>query len=155
MDNAALPTIAVGSDHAGPQLKAVLVEALRAAGHTVLDFGTYDGARVDYPDYAHAVCRAIEDGRAARGVLVCGTGVGMSIAANRHAGIRCVLAGETTTARLSREHNDANVLALGARVTGEAAALDILRVFLATDYEGGRHTARLAKLAPDAPVPVA
>jgi ribose 5-phosphate isomerase B len=150
MDTEPLPTIAIGCDHAGPALKGVLAAALREAGHTVLDMGTHDDSRVDYPDFAHAVCAAVEQGRAQRGVLICGTGVGMAIAANRHPGIRCAVAGETTTARLCREHNDANVIAMGARLIDAAAARDILRVFLATPFEGGRHVQRLDKLAPAA-----
>ena len=148
MDTEPLPVIAIGCDHAGPGLKNRLAQVLRAAGHTVLDMGTHDETRVDYPDIAHAVCAAVEQGRAQRGVLVCGSGVGMSIAANRHAGIRCALASESATARLCREHNDANVIAMGARLIDEATALDILRVFLATPFEGGRHVARLEKLSP-------
>jgi ribose 5-phosphate isomerase B len=143
-----LPVLAVGCDHAGLPLKAALVQVLRAAGHTVLDVGVNAADRVDYPDYAHAVCRAVEAGEARFGVLVCGSGVGMSIAANRHAGIRCVLAGEPLTARLARAHNDANVLALGARLLGEDMGVEILRAFLAGAYEGGRHDQRLAKLTP-------
>ncbi len=140
--------ISIGSDHAGFHLKSVLASALAEAGHAVLDRGPADAARVDYPDYAHAVCADLEQGRARFGVLVCGSGVGMSMAANRHAGIRCVLAADATTARLGRAHNDANVLALGARLTGEDAVRDIVAAFLATPYEGGRHDQRLAKLAP-------
>lgn len=146
MDSETLPVIALGCDHAGPALKRELAAALRAAGYGVLDLGTHDEARVDYPDYAHAVCAAVEEGRAARGVLICGTGIGMSIAANRHAGIRCALVGDVAAARLCREHNDANVLALGARVTDAATAQAILRVFLDTGFEGGRHVQRLEKL---------
>ena len=148
MDSETMPTIAIGCDHAGPALKRLLAESLRAAGYGVLDMGTHDEARVDYPDIAHAVCAAVEDGRAARGVLVCGSGVGMSIAANRHPGIRCALAGEVETARLCREHNDANVIAMGARLIDAGTAQEILRVFLATPFEGGRHVQRLAKLSP-------
>jgi len=141
-------SIAVGCDHAGYALKSALASALADAGHAVVDMGCDNAGRVDYPDYAHAVCRAVAGGRVRFGVLVCGSGVGMSIAANRHAEIRCALASEVTTARLSREHNDANVIALGARLIGEVAALEIVRAFLATPYEGGRHDQRLAKLAP-------
>ncbi len=148
MDSETMPTIAIGCDHAGPALKRRLADSLRAAGYAVLDMGTHDEARVDYPDIAHAVCAAVEDGRAQRGVLVCGSGVGMSIAANRHPGIRCALAGEVETARLCREHNDANVIAMGARLIDAATAQEILRVFLATPFEGGRHVQRLAKLSP-------
>lgn len=146
MDSDFFP-VAIGCDHGGFPLKATLVEALAQAGHRVLDCGTDGPGRVDYPDFAHAVCAAVEAGRARFGVLICGSGVGMSIAANRHAGIRCALAADATTAELCRAHNDANVLALGARLIGEAAALDILHRFLATPYEGGRHDQRLAKLS--------
>ena len=141
-------TIAIGCDHAGYPLKAALAAAMADAGHTLLDMGCDGAGRVDYPDYAHAVCRAVAGGRARFGVLVCASGVGMSIAANRHPEIRCALVSEVTSARLSRAHNDANVIALGARLVGEAAALEILRAFLATPYEGGRHDQHLAKLAP-------
>jgi ribose 5-phosphate isomerase B len=141
--------VALGSDHAGVALKAALVEALRAAGHPVLDLGTTGTESVDYPDFADAVAAAVLEGRARFGVLVCGTGIGISIAANRHAGIRCALVHDATTARLSREHNDANVMAVGARVTGPEVALDALRAFLATPFAGGRHERRVRKLTPD------
>jgi len=141
-------SIAIGSDHAGFPLKVVLARALREAGHTVHDFGTHSAERVDYPDYAHVVCRAVEAGEARFGVLVCGTGIGMSIAANRHPAIRCAHASEPVTAHLARAHNDANVLALGGRMVGEELALGILSAFLAGTYEGGRHAGRLAKLTP-------
>lgn len=144
-------TVAIASDHGGPALKAVLADWLRAEGHSVLDLGTSGGESVDYPDFAHALCRAVEQGRARFGVLICGTGIGMSIAANRHEAIRCALCTDASMARLSREHNDANVLALGARIVGEVLAQDILAAFLAGDYAGGRHARRLAKLAPPIP----
>ncbi len=147
MEQKAIP-VALGCDHAGFPLKAAVAAQLARDGFDVVDCGTDSGARVDYPDFAHAVCRKVAAGAARLGVLICGSGVGMSIAANRHPGIRCVLAADATTARLSRAHNDANVLALGARLTGEEQAADILRAFLDTDYEGGRHDQRLAKLAP-------
>lgn len=139
-------TLALGADHGGVALKDKLAAALIAAGYKVQDYGTNDSGSVDYPDYAHAVCEAVEEKKADYGVLVCGSGIGMSIAANRHPGIRCGLVHDVTTARLTRAHNDANVLALGARIIGEEVALDILRVFLATHFEGGRHGRRLAKL---------
>ncbi|WP_439579913.1 ribose 5-phosphate isomerase B [Elioraea sp.] len=142
------PAVAIGADHAGFVLKAALAEALVAMGHEVLDLGTDGTASVDYPDFAHAVCRAVAEGRARFGVLVCGTGIGMSIAANRHPGIRCALVHDATGARLTRAHNDANVLAMGGRMTGVEPALDALRAFLATPYEGGRHDRRVAKLTP-------
>jgi ribose 5-phosphate isomerase B len=140
--------IALGCDHAGPALKAALRAALEAAGHPVLDFGTDGPDSVDYPDFAHAVAAAVEQGRARFGVLVCGTGIGMAIAANRHARIRAAVLHGPTEARLARAHNDANIACFGARIIGVETALDALRAFLATPYEGGRHDRRLAKLLP-------
>ena len=142
------PAIAIGSDHAGLPLKAALKAALEAAGHQVLDVGTDSPASVDYPDFAHAACAAVEDGRARFGVLVCGSGIGMAIAANRHAGIRAAVLHDTTEARLTRAHNDANVACFGARLTGEELALDALKTFLATEFEGGRHQRRITKITP-------
>ncbi len=142
------PAIAIGSDHAGLPLKSALKAALEAAGHRVLDVGTESPASVDYPDFAHAACAAVEDGRARFGVLVCGSGIGMAISANRHAGIRAAVLHDTTEARLTRAHNDANVACFGARLTGEELALDALKTFLATEFEGGRHQRRLAKITP-------
>jgi ribose 5-phosphate isomerase B len=139
--------IAFGADHAGVALKDALAEAARALGHQVIDCGTNGPESVDYPDFAARVCEAVAAGRAGFGVLVCGTGIGMSMAANRHPAIRCALVHDATGARLTRAHNDANVLALGARMTGLEPALDALRAFLATSYEGGRHARRVAKLA--------
>jgi ribose 5-phosphate isomerase B len=141
--------VALGSDHAGVALKATLAEALQAAGHPTLDMGTNGPESVDYPDFADAVAAAVLDGRARFGLLVCGTGIGISIAANRHPGIRCALVHDVTGARLSREHNDANVIAVGARVTGPEVALDALRAFLATPFGGGRHARRVKKLTPE------
>jgi ribose 5-phosphate isomerase B len=141
--------IALGADHGGVALKNRLAAALIEAGHQVMDFGTDGPASVDYPDFAHAVCGAVAEKRADLGILVCGTGIGMSIAANRNPAIRCALVHDVTTARLTRAHNDANVLALGARIIGEEVALDILSTFLATAFEGGRHERRLAKLTPE------
>ena len=138
--------IALGADHGGLALKTRIAAVLTGAGHTVHDFGTSGPESVDYPDFAHAVCAAITAGRAEFGVLVCGTGIGMSITANRYPSIRCGLAHDITTARLTRAHNNANVLAIGARVIGEEVALDILHAFLETPYEGGRHDRRIAKL---------
>jgi ribose 5-phosphate isomerase B len=138
--------VAVGADHGGVTLKNRLAASLLEGGHQVLDFGTDGPASVDYPDFAQAVCRAVEANEAELGILVCGTGIGMSIAANRYSGIRCGLAHDVTTARLTRAHNDANVLALGARVVGEEVALDILGAFLSTPYDGGRHDRRIEKL---------
>jgi ribose 5-phosphate isomerase B len=141
-------SLAIGGDHAGLPLKAILQQALAEAGHPMLDFGTNETASVDYPDFAHLVCAAVQDGRARFGILVCGSGIGMSIAANRHPGIRAAVLHSTTEARLTRAHNDANVAAFGARLIGPEVALDALRVFLATQFEGGRHSRRLDKLSP-------
>jgi ribose 5-phosphate isomerase B len=151
MDPTPRPAIAIGADHAGLPLKRALQQALAAAGHDLIDFGTNDEASVDYPDYAHPVCRAVEEGRARFGVLICGTGVGMALAANRHPDIRAAVLHDATEARLTRAHNDANVAAFGARLTGTEVALDALRTFLATPYDGGRHDRRLAKLLPPTP----
>jgi ribose 5-phosphate isomerase B len=140
--------VAMGADHGGAALKNRLAAVLIEGGHQVLDFGTDGPASVDYPDFAQAVCAAIIGHQAELGILVCGTGIGMSIAANRYPQIRCALAHDVTTARLTRAHNDANVLALGARIVGEEVALDILGAFLSTPYEGGRHDRRIAKLTP-------
>lgn len=140
--------IAIGGDHAGLPLKRALQEALAAQGHRLLDVGTNEAASVDYPDFAHQVCAAVRDGRARFGVLVCGSGIGMAMAANRHAGIRAAVLHDATEARLTRAHNDANVAAFGARLVGPEVALDALKAFLSTPYEGGRHDKRLAKLQP-------
>ncbi len=139
-------SIAIGADHGGVSLKSALIEALQAAGHSVTDMGTDGPASVDYPDYAAPVCKSVLDGSARFGVLVCGSGIGMSMAANRFRGIRCALIHDTTGARLTRAHNDANVIAFGARTTGVETALDALSVFLTTEYEGGRHDRRIAKI---------
>ena len=138
--------IALGADHGGWKLKNVLAGWLRGQGHDVLDFGTNGSESVDYPDFAHVVCRAVESGEARFGVLVCGTGLGMSYAANRHAAIRCAMVSETTSARLARQHNNANMLSLGGRMIGDDLWIDILATFLATEYEGGRHDRRIAKI---------
>jgi len=138
--------IAIASDHGGFELKSVLVDELKAAGIPVIDLGTMTPESVDYPDFADALAKAIADGTAARGVLLCGTGIGVSMVANRHRGIRAAVCRDVTDARLARQHNDANVLCLGGRVTGSEVAKDCLRTFLETEFEGGgRHTRRLAK----------
>lgn len=138
--------IALGSDHAGLPLKRAILAALEAAGHTVLDAGTHDEASVDYPDFAHEVAAKVTAGEAVFGVLVCGSGIGMSIAANRHPEIRAVVLHNTTEARLTRAHNNANIACFGARTTGVEVALDALATFLDTSFEGGRHERRLAKI---------
>ncbi|HYH38504.1 MAG TPA: ribose 5-phosphate isomerase B [Azospirillum sp.] len=140
-------TVAMACDHAGTQMKAELKDALAKRGLEVLDLGTNGPESVDYPDFADALAAAIRDGRAQRGVLICGTGIGISIAANRHRHIRAALCSDPTSARLAREHNDANVLALGARVVGIEIAKDCLTAFLDTPFEGGeRHSRRVGKL---------
>jgi ribose 5-phosphate isomerase B len=137
---------ALAADHAGYELKQALVRELEAAQVPVIDLGTYSADSVDYPDMADALARCIAEGKAPRGVLVCGTGIGIAIGANRHKGIRAAVCHDTTSARLARQHNDANVLALGARLVGSEVAKDCLRIFLATEFEGGRHARRVAKL---------
>lgn len=139
-------TIAIGADHAGYALKALIADDLRAMGHAVLDLGTHSEASVDYPDFGHAVAHAVTSGEASRGILVCGSGIGISIAANRHAGIRCALCTSGLMARFAREHNDANVLALGSRIIGVEVARDCVREFLTTSYAAGRHAGRVSKL---------
>jgi ribose 5-phosphate isomerase B len=142
----AAASIAIASDHAGFDLMAALIDDLQAAGMTVLDLGTHSRDSVDYPDYGEALAQAMVSGKAARGVLVCGTGIGISIAANRHKGIRAAHCRDTTDARLARQHNDANVIALGSRTTGVEVAKDCLRIFLSTGFDGGRHQPRVDKL---------
>jgi ribose 5-phosphate isomerase B len=139
--------IALGADHAGYELKQQLSDALRAAGHEPLDFGTHSAESTDYPDYAGEVARRVAAGAADRGVLVCGSGVGMSIAANKVAGVRCALGYSVEQARLTRSHNDANVLSIGARFTGRAQAIEIMFAFLETAFEGGRHARRVEKIS--------
>ena len=138
--------VAIASDHAGVALKAVLVDELSALGYTVEDLGADGPESVDYPDYGRALAEVIESGAAPRGVLICGTGIGISIAANRYKSVRAAVCHDTVSTRLSRQHNDANVLALGARLIGEEVAKDCLRTFLSTEFEGGRHARRVAKL---------
>jgi ribose 5-phosphate isomerase B len=138
--------IAIGADHAAFSLKNELVAHLTQAGHIVKDFGTHSEASVDYPDFAHAVCSAIENKEYDYGVLVCGSGVGISIAANRHKGIRAGLAWNSEIAALARQHNDANVICLGARFIAPFHAKKMVDTFLSTDFEGGNHTRRIDKL---------
>ncbi len=135
--------IAIASDHAGFDLKQRVVEHLGARG---VDLGPPSADRVDYPDYAGAVARAIQQGEADFGVLVCGSGIGMSMAANRYAGVRAALVHNAIAARLSRQHNDAQIICLGSRLIGEVVALEAIDAFLAADFEGGRHAGRVAKI---------
>ncbi|NBC33466.1 MAG: ribose 5-phosphate isomerase B [Alphaproteobacteria bacterium] len=141
-------TVAIGADHAGFALKEWLKARLAESGYGILDVGTHSADSVDYPDFAHAVGDALVSGKANRGVLICGTGIGVSIAANRNPAVRAALCQNVDAARLARQHNDANVLALGARLLDRDIAAACVDVFLATAYEGGRHDRRLAKLSP-------
>lgn len=138
--------IAAGSDHAGFRLKDRLVKLARSLGHEVKDLGTRSAESVDYPDFAAAVAGEVASGAVDRGILVCGTGVGVAIAANKVDGIRAATCNDSFTSRMARAHNDANVLTLGERVIGEGLAEDIVRTFLATEYEGGRHQQRVDKI---------
>ncbi len=140
-------TIAIACDHGGFELKKLLKPVLEARGLTILDLGTDSADSVDYPDFAYALAAAIRDGKASRGVLCCGSGIGISIAANRYPEIRAALVHDALTARLCRQHNDANVICLGGRTTGPDVALDCLNVFLDTEFEGGRHARRTGKLS--------
>ena len=139
-------TIAIANDHAGLLLKQLLLAEIKALGFTALDLGTNTADSVDYPDYGFAVAKAVTDGRAQFGVAICGSGIGISIAANRVAGARAALCGTGLAAELSRQHNDANILCLGARLIGDAEARECLKRFLATRFEGGRHENRVNKL---------
>jgi ribose 5-phosphate isomerase B len=143
-----MPRIPLASDHAGLPLKLALKAALEAEGHAVHDLGTHGPEPVDYPDYAHLVCDSVASGKAEFGILVCGTGIGMAIAANRHPGIRAAVLHNSTEARLSRAHNNANIACFGARTIGVETAIDALRTFLSTPFEGGRHQRRVDKLSP-------
>lgn len=139
--------ITVGSDHGGYDLKKIIISYLQNAGIEVIDAGCYSEDSVDYPDFADKVCRETRSGASDLGILICGTGIGMSIAANRYRDIRAALCHEGFTARMSREHNNANILCLGARVIGSEIALDIVRVWIKTEFAGGRHQLRLDKLS--------
>lgn len=139
--------IAIGSDHGGYELKKLVVRYLQDRNHAITDCGCYASDSVDYPDFAEKVCDEVRSGASEAGILICGTGIGMSIAANRHRDIRAALCHEAFTARMSREHNNANVLCLGERVIGSELALDIVRVWVSTDFAGGRHQKRLDKLS--------
>lgn len=138
--------IPIGADHAGFEMKEVLADELRTLGYFVEDVGAYSSDSVDYSDYAHLVAREVGSGEVKRAVLLCGTGLGMSYAANRHHGVRAAVVWNTDIAKLSRQHNDANILVLPARSLDEGAAREILRVWLATPFDGGRHQRRIDKI---------
>lgn len=138
--------IGIGSDHGGYELKESIKEYLNQLGLEFIDYGTNSLESVDYPDYGKKLADAVLDKEVDRGILICGTGIGISITANRIQGIRCALCSDTFSARMSREHNNANILALGGRVVGTGLALDIVKVFLDTEFEGGRHERRINKI---------
>jgi ribose 5-phosphate isomerase B len=139
--------IAIGCDHAGFIYKDGLVEMLQAQGHMVQDFGTHSPDSVDYPDFAHPVATAVETGQAEYGILLCGSGNGVAMTANKHAGIRCALCWTEEVASLARLHNNANIIALPARFITEILAQAMVRIFLTTGFEGGRHATRVNKIA--------
>ena len=139
--------IAIASDHAAFALKRELAAWLREGGHEVADLGTHGEASVDYPDYGYLLADALARGEAERGIALCGSGIGISIAANRNPAVRCAMVSEPLSARLAREHNDANVIALGARLIGSDMAKACIEAFLTTDFAGGRHCGRVEKLA--------
>lgn len=139
--------IAMGADHGGFSLKETIKQHLEEQGHEVLDLGTYDTASCHYPVYAEKVARAVAAGQAERGILVCGTGIGMSIAANKISGIRAAAVSDCFTAQATREHNDANILCLGERTVGPGLAMRIVDTYLAAQFQGGRHQTRLDMIA--------
>ena len=138
--------IAVGNDHAGLRLKEELLEVLRELGCSVQDCGTYEAKSCDYADYAEQVCRLVVSDEVDRGLLICGTGIGMSIAANKINGVRAALVGDLFSARATRAHNNSNVLCLGSRVVGGGLASEILKIWLTEGFEGGRHQRRINKV---------
>ena len=139
--------IAIGSDHGGYGLKELIRKHLQEKGFDIKDFGTDSTASVDYPDFAKAVGEAVVAGEFQRGILICGTGIGISIAANKIPGVRCALVGDCFSAKATRQHNDANILALGERVVGPGLALEIVDIWLSAEFEGGRHQGRVDKIA--------
>lgn len=138
--------IALACDHGGLQLKLAVRRHLEELGHQVVDFGTHTAESCDYPDYAAEAARAVADGRCQMGIVICTTGIGVSMAANKIHGVRCALVSDLMSARLTRQHNDANMMALGAGVVGEKLALELTDAFLSASFEGGRHARRVAKL---------
>lgn len=138
--------LAIGCDHGGYELKKEIIDHLTKNGVEFKDFGTYDGNSVDYPDIAKLVCKSILSGECENGILVCGTGIGISIAANKHKGIRAAVCSDEFSAKFTRLHNDANVLCLGGRVVGPGLACELVDIFLSTGFEGGRHALRVDKI---------
>ena len=136
----------IGTDHAGIDLKDYTVELLKEKGHEVIDLGPFDKTRVDYPDYAHKVAQSVLENSGTQGILICGSGIGMSMAANRHAGIRAALCHDAYTATVARGHNDANILCFGERIIGKGVAESILDAWIAGSFDGGRHCGRVEKI---------
>ncbi len=139
-------TFYIGTDHAGVELKDWTVELLKSKGFEVVDFGPYTKDRVDYPDYAHKVARAVIENSGTQGILICGSGIGMSMTANKHHGIRAALCHDAYTAMVARKHNDANILCFGERIVGKGVAESIIDAWLANSFEGGRHIQRVEKI---------
>ncbi len=137
--------VAIASDHAGFELKQIISQMLKNKGYEVIDMGTESSCSVDYPDYAEAVSKAVSDGSVERGILICGTGIGMSIVANKFKNVRAALCNDLFTAKMSRLHNDANILCIGGRVVGKDLAIEIVNIWFNTSFEGGRHLRRLEK----------
>jgi len=146
METAIETTVAFGCDHAGFDRKEAIVDFLNNQGYIVLDFGTFSTESVDYPDFAHQVANAVEKGIATWGVLVCGSGIGVAITANKHQGIRAALCWKKELGALAHQHNNANVIALPGRYIDDSEAIDILRAYIETSYEGGRHQKRIEKI---------
>lgn len=138
--------VAVACDHGGFRLKNVLIQEMKNQGYEVVDFGTYNEDSCDYPDYAVKAARAVASGECEKGVVVCGTGIGVSMTCNKVHGIRCALCHDVFSAKATRAHNDANMLAMGQRVIGEGLAVEILNAWLNTEFEGGRHVQRIEKM---------
>lgn len=138
--------IAIGCDHAGFPVKQKIIEHLKQLGYEYEDFGTYDLSSCDYPDYALAVAEAVSSGRCEKGIIVCGTGIGVSIVANKVKGIRCAHCTDAFSAKACREHNDANIITFGERISGIGVILDCVDLFLSTEFSGGRHSGRVEKI---------
>lgn len=138
--------IAVACDHGGYRLKNVLMKEMVKHGYEVVDFGTYNEESCDYPDFASKAAQAVSEGKCEKGVVVCGTGIGVSMTCNKVKGIRCALVHDVFSAKATRAHNDSNMLAMGQRVIGEGLAVEVLNAWLNTEYEGGRHEARIQKM---------
>ena len=136
----------IATDHAGVAIKPAVIALLKGMGHEVFDLGPFNNERVDYPDYAHALCLEVLKNQGTQGILICGSGIGMSLAANKHIGIRAALCHDAYTAQMARAHNDANVLCFGERIVGLGVVESILNAWCATSFEGGRHALRVEKL---------